>query len=96
MKVYKIKNSIDLFKILPTFGYEYIGNYNRGDNWLKTISGIDEMEPVNVIVIHGDWDSRRLDFRFPYRGTIENLDILTFIPELLEANFVEEDGGPNE
>ena len=91
MKFYKIKNNIDLFKVLPTFGYEYIGNYNRGDNWLKIISGIDEMEPINGIVIHGDWNNRRLDFRVPYRGTVENLDILTFVPKLIKAGLIEED-----
>ena len=89
LKTYRIKKDVDLFKTLPTFGYEYIGNYNRGDNWVKPLDGIDELEPKNGIIIHGDWNNRSIDFRFPYRRTTDNKDILIFISELIKAGLIE-------
>lgn len=34
--MYKLKEGIKLGK-LQDFGYKYVGNYNRGDQWLKEI-----------------------------------------------------------
>lgn len=90
MKSYKIKDGINLFEILPQFGYEYIGNFNRGDNWVKIVDNIDSKEPKNGIVINGDWNSRGISFKHPFRGTTDNLDILNYIPDLVEANLLEE------
>lgn len=89
MKKYKIKDDFDLYD-LKDFGYEYVGNYNRGDNWQKIVDGIDDIKPKNGITIHGDWDNRRCCFRFPYRKTTDNLDILPFITDLNNAGLIEE------
>lgn len=34
MTRYKIKNDFDMYS-LRGFGYEYVGSYYRGDNWMK-------------------------------------------------------------
>lgn len=88
MTRYKIKKDFDMNN-LQKFGYEYVGSYYRGDNWMKVVNGIDELEPRNGIIIHGDWDKRRCYFRFPYRKTTDSLDILLFISDLVEAGLVE-------
>ena len=49
MKTYKIKDDVDL-NILRNYGYEYVGNYNRGEKWQKIIVGIDDIKPTNGIV----------------------------------------------
>lgn len=87
---YKIKDDVDLFDVLRKYRFDYIGNYYRGDNWSKVVDGIDTDKPRNGVVIHGDWDNRRITFKFTYRGTTENLDILKFIPELVEDDLIEE------
>ncbi|WP_161877880.1 hypothetical protein [Alkalibacterium sp. MB6] len=92
MKCYKIKNDVNLFKVLPQYGYLYTGNYYRGDNWQKVIKGIFDKNPDNGIIIHGEWNNRRIKFKFPYRGTTESLDIKDFIPELFESGLVEVEG----
>ena len=90
MDKYKIKNDFDMYR-LQDFGYEYAGSYNRGDNWRKVIDGIDDLKPKNGITIHGDWDNRRIFFRFPFRKTTDNLDIRLFISDLISAGLVEQE-----
>ena len=89
MTAYKFKDDVDLIT-LKNYGYENVGNYNSGEKWQKIIVGIDDIKPTNGIVIHGDWDNRRCYFKFPYRKTTNNLDILPFIDNLNDAGLIEE------
>lgn len=82
-KKYEIRKDIDLFKILPKYGFIYDGNYNRGDIWYRTMDGIDDIMPQNGIVIHGDWDNRAIYFRFPYRESVKDKNILLYIQDLI-------------
>lgn len=50
MTRYKIKNDFDMYS-LRGFGYEYVGSYYRGDNWMKVVNGIDDLKPKNGVVI---------------------------------------------
>lgn len=87
---YRIKDDIDLSTELPKYGFTYTGNYNRGDSWTKEMESIDKIKPTNGIMVNGDWADRRLFFKFPYRKTTDDLNILDFIPDLIEAGLVEE------
>ena len=85
---YEIRKDIDLFKVLPKYGFVYEGNYNRGDVWYRTMDGIDDIMPQNGIVIHGDSDNRAIYFRFPYRGSVKDKDILFYIQDLIGDGLV--------
>lgn len=85
---YEIRKDIDLFKVLPRYGFIYDGNYNRGDVWYRTMDGIDDIMPKNGIVIHGDSDNRAIYFRFPYRESVKDKDILVYIQDLVGDGLV--------
>lgn len=92
--MYRVKNQVSLFNDLKQFGFVYCGNYYRGDNWERKMDGIDVAtgdDPQNGIVIHGDWDNRRIYFRFPYRNNLENVSVEPFIGDLIEAGIVEQE-----
>lgn len=89
MTEFKIKDWVNLFEYLKPFGFVYCGNYFRGDNWERKMNGIDDDSPQNGIVIHGDWDNRKIYFMFPYRNNLENKSVKPFILDLIEAGIVE-------
>lgn len=80
----KIKDNLDLNK-LYVFGYEYTGNYNRGEQYTKKV----EDKIIRGIMIKGDWDNRKICFQFPYMD-IEYPDIKNYIQDLIKADLVEE------
>ena len=82
----KIKDNVDL-SILEKFGFEYKGNYNRGDVWVRKID--DKL--IRGISIKGDWDNRIIEFEFPYMD-IEYPDLEDYIQDLIEAGLVEKVG----
>ncbi len=92
--MYRVKNQVSLFEDLKQFGFVYCGNYYRGDNWERKMDGIDVAtgdDPQNGIVIHGDWDNRRIYFKFLYRNNLENVSVEPFIGDLIEAGIVEQE-----
>ena len=51
--MYKLKKDIELRK-LQDFGYKYVGDYNRGDQWLKEINIIVDGKNLGGILIQ-EW-----------------------------------------
>ena len=82
----KIKDNVNL-KQLENFGFEYKGNYNRGDVWVRKID--DKL--IRGISIKGDWDNRIIEFEFPYMD-IEYPNLEYYIQDLIEAGLVEKVG----
>ena len=82
--MYKIKEGIKLRK-LQDFGYKYVGNYNRGDQWLKEIDIIVDGNNLGGILIQ-EWGE--IDFRFPYIKNIKYPDIESYIQDLIQADLV--------
>lgn len=91
--VYRVKDSVNLFEVLPEFGFFYCGNFFRGENWNRKMDGIDNDVPKNGIMIHGDWDNRRILFNFPYRNDLEKKSVFPFIQDLISAGIVEHEKG---
>ena len=81
----KIKDGIKL-RELSNFGYKYVGNYNRGDRWLKEINIIVDGKNLGGILIQ-EWGE--ISFRFPYIKDIKYPDIEPYIQDLIQANLVE-------
>lgn len=81
----KIKDGIKL-RELQKFGYKYVGNYNRGDQWLKSIDIIVDGKNLGGILIQ-EWGE--ISYRFPYIKDIKYPDIELYIQDLIKANMVE-------
>lgn len=81
----KIKDSVNL-KELEKFGYKYVGNYNRGDQWLKEINIIVNGKNLGGILIQ-EWGE--ISFRFQYIKDIKYPDIEPYIQDLIQADLVE-------
>ena len=79
----KIRNDIDL-KELEKYGFEYHGNYNRGDNWIRKVDD----EVIRGIMIIGDWDNRKICFEFPYMN-IKYPPLENYIQDLIKDGLVE-------
>lgn len=84
MKQFKIKDNIKLNK-LQEFGYKYVGNYNRGDKWLKEINIIVDGKNLGGIEVQ-EWGE--ISFQFPYMN-IKYPDIEPYIQDLITAGLVE-------
>ena len=82
--MYKLKKGIELKK-LQKFGYRYVGNYNRGDQWLKEINIIVDDKNLGGILIQ-EWGE--INFSFPYVKNIKYPDIEPYIQDLIKANLV--------
>ena len=82
--MYKLKESTKLRK-LQDFGYKYVGNYNRGDQWLKEINIIVDGKNLGGILIQ-EWGE--IGFRFPFIKNIKYPDIESYIQDLIRANLV--------
>lgn len=92
VRQYRVKNSVNLFCDLAPHGFAFCGNYHRGDNWERVMTGIDVAaagDPKNGVTIHGDWDNRRIYFKHPYRNSLENVSVEPFIGDLIQAGLVE-------
>ena len=92
---FRVKRDVNLFEDLKQFGFSYCGNYFRGENWHREMSGIDNDAPVNGIVIHGDWDGRRIFFKFQYRNNLEKMSVGPFIRDLIAVGIVEQEAQEN-
>lgn len=59
--MYKLKEGTKLRK-LQDFGYKYVGNYNRGDQWLKEINIIVDgkhsgiVTKIEPVIENGEYD----------------------------------------
>ena len=82
--MYKLKEGIKLRK-LQDFGYKYVGNYNRGDQWLKEIDIIVDDKNLCGILIQ-EWGE--ISFRFPFIKNIKYPDIEPYIQDLIKAGLV--------
>ena len=82
--MYKLKKDIELRK-LQDFGYKYVGDYNRGDQWLKEINIIVDGKNLGGILIQ-EWIE--INFRCPYIKNIKYPDIEPYIQDLIQANLV--------
>lgn len=82
--MYKLKEGIKLRK-LQDFGYKYVGNYNRGDQWLKEIDIIIDSKNLGGILIQ-EWGE--ISFRFPFIKNIKYPDIEPYIQDLIKADLV--------
>lgn len=82
--MYKIKGGIKL-RELQKFGYKYVGNYNRGDQWLKEINIIVDGKNLGGILIQ-EWGE--ISYRFPYIKDIKYPNIELFIQDLIKADLV--------
>lgn len=80
--MYKLKEGTKLRK-LQDFGYKYVGNYNRGDQWLKEIDIIVDGKNLGGILIQ-EWGE--ISFRFPFIKNIKYPDIEPYIQDLIKAN----------
>lgn len=83
--MYKLKSDVKL-NVLREFGYKYVGNYNRGDQWLKKINIIVDGENLGGIEVQ-EW--REISFQFPYIKNIKYPSIEPYIQDLIKANLVE-------
>ena len=81
----KIKNDVKL-NVLAKFGYKYVGNYNRGDKWLKEINIIVDDKSLGGIEVQ-EWGE--IGFQFPYIKNIKYPDIEPYIKDLIQAGLVE-------
>lgn len=82
--MYKLKEGIKLRK-LQDFGYKYVGNYNRGDQWLKEIDIIVDGKNLCGILIQ-EWGE--ISFRFPFIKNIKYPNIEPYIQDLIKADLV--------
>lgn len=82
--MYKLKEGIKLRK-LQDFGYKYVGNYNRGDQWLKEINIIVDGKNLGGILVQ-EWG--KITFRFSYIKNIKYPDIEPYIQDLIQADLV--------
>lgn len=80
----KIRDDVDL-KELKKFGYKYVGNYNRGDQWEKEINIIVDGKNLGGILIQ-EW--RTINFKFLYIKNIEYPPIEDYIQDLIQAGLV--------
>lgn len=85
----KIKAGIKL-RQLQNFGYKYVGNYNRGDQWLKEINIIVDGKNLGGVLIQ-EWGE--ISYRFPYIKDIKYPNIEPYIQDLIQADLVEKVGG---
>ena len=85
-ETHKIKDNIKLDE-LQNFGYKYVGNYNRGDKWLKEINIIVDGKNLGGIEVQ-EW--REISFQFPYIKDIKYPSIELYIQDLIQAGLVEE------
>lgn len=83
--MWKLKDNIKL-NVLSEFGYKYVGNYNRGDKWLKEINIIVDGKNLGGIEVQ-EW--REISFQFPYIKNIKYPDIEPYIQDLIQAGIVE-------
>ena len=81
----KLKNGIKL-RELQKFGYKYVGNYNRGDKWLKEINIIVDGKNLGGIEVQ-EWGE--ISFQFLYIKNIKYPDIEPYIQDLIQAGLVE-------
>ena len=84
--MYKLKSDVKL-NVLAKFGYKYVGNYNRGDKWLKEINIIVDDKSLGGIEVQ-EWGE--ISFQFPYIKNIKYPDIEPYIQDLIQAKLVEE------
>lgn len=82
--MYKLKEGTKLRK-LQDFGYKYVGNYNRGDQWLKEIDIIVDGKNLGGILIQ-EWGE--ISFRFSFIKNIKYPDIEPYIQDLIKADLV--------
>lgn len=87
--MFKIKDGIKL-RQLQNFGYKYVGNYNRGDQWLKEMNIIVDGKNLGGILIQ-EWGE--ISYSFPYIKDIKYPDIESYIQDLIQAGLVEKVGG---
>lgn len=90
---YKIKDEVNLNEVLQKHGFKYCGNYNRGDGWYRIIKSLDCNDKDNMrqaVLVHGDWDNRKISFKFPYRDNVKRRSIEPYILDLIEAGLVEQ------
>lgn len=84
--MYKLKSNVKL-NILSKFGYKYVGNYNRGDKWLKETNVIVDGKNLGGIEVQ-EWGE--ISFQFPYIKDIKYPSIEPYIQDLIQAKLVEE------
>ena len=82
--MYKLKKGTKL-RELQKFGYKYVGNYNRGGQWLKEINIIVDDKNLGGILIQ-EWGE--ISFRFPYIKNIKYPYIEPYIQDLIKADLV--------
>lgn len=83
--MYKLKSDVKL-NVLSGFGYKYVGNYNRGDKWLKEINIIVDGKNLGGIEVQ-EWGE--IGFQFPYIKDIKYPGIEPYIQDLIQAGLVE-------
>lgn len=81
----KIRGDVDL-KELKKYGYKYVGNYNRGDQWEKEINIIVDGKNLGGILIQ-EW--REIGYKFSYIKNIKYPNIEPYIQDLIKADLVE-------
>lgn len=82
--MYKLRQGIKL-RELQKFGYQYVGNYNRGDQWLKEINIIVDNKNLGGVLIQ---QCGEISFRFPFIKNIKYPDIEPYIQDLIRAGLV--------
>ena len=82
--MYKLKEGTKLRK-LQEFGYKYVGNYNRGDQWLKEIDIIIDSKNLGGVLIQ---ECGEINFRFPFIKNIKYPDIEPYIQDLIQAGLI--------
>lgn len=76
------KNSIKL-------GFEYQGNHNRGDNWIRANIVFDyQGKYYNGIMIQGKWAHYQISYWKPY-ADFDYPPIENYIQDLIEQGYVE-------
>ena len=83
--MYKLKSDVKL-NVLAKFGYKYVGNYNRGDKWLKETNIIVDDKSLGGIEVQ-EWGE--ISFQFPYIKNIKYPNIEPYIQDLIQADLVE-------
>ena len=82
--MYKLRQGIKL-RELQKFGYKYVGNYNRGDQWLKEINIIVGNKNLGGVLIQ-EWGE--ISFRFPFIKNIKYPGIEPYRQDLIRAGLV--------
>jgi len=84
----KIKDEVDL-KELEKFGFEYYGNYNRGDCWRREniIFKKNGKDFINGITISENFN-KEISYLYPY-AVFEYPPIENYIIDLIKADLVE-------